>query len=573
VKFEVTSIWLILVLYLTLGKTNQRCTRLDLTLPIEARTLWLSHLLSLLTAGVIMLIVSGGILIAGTRLISRLPGHPLHIERDLMGAAPHLVAGLILVVALLQSRSRSLFLIPGTGRNKLLTAAFLAGVLLLLLLIIPYSPVLTLIPFAAGLALAYWNYKSIPNAYSIFPLRVNATGKITGESRAVTIDEPFARKEYIPGQRVRPLEHKRLLFRTMFRCFMQIEGLIKIPGIGIMVMIFLFLWGVVLSGFLSVWKNWEDDLRFTFVFITAYILFSGLRSQMKHMILLDPLPIARKNIFAVLVLPLLFAIMIGYGAGLIGIVFIDKPAEAVEFFDCDGYYCTRVPFEFCQISWTAPPPDNRSPWGESYEPWSRKLITGGRFEVYSPYSTTAGSSADFAALQISRAAEAIYGRSIPAEDIKNKYFVIEENRVTGLKEGGLTLQKDYPELERKGGGPFFPVFFMLMGWVWMIMIYLYMITFRAGVQERTRIAVFISLMVASFLLHFAPYAGAMGKIINLNAFIGFSSVLLRNLTEALPGGAVSIWIICVLLFLAAYRLARAQFERTEIIYKREVKNE
>jgi hypothetical protein len=571
--FEVTTIWLILAFYLTIGKTNQRCTLLDLSLPIEARTLWLSHFLSLITAGVIMLVVSGGILVAGTRLISRLHSQALHFERDLLSASPHMIAGLTLAVAVLQTRSHSLFRIPGNERNRLITAASLAGILVILLLIVDRSPVWILLLLAAAFALAYWNYRSVPSSYSIFPLQANGAATTFEDARTMSGDRRFAKQEYVSGRPIRPFEHKRLLLRMMLQCFMKIEGLIKIPGIGFFVMSFLFLWGVLISGFLMVWKMWEDDLRFTFLFITAYVLFSGLRAQMKQMVLLDPLPIARSTIFAVLILPLLFAIMIGYGAGSLGIVFLDKSTEAIEFFECDGYFCTRIPFEFCEITWHAPPPANASPWGESHEPWSRKIFAGGRFAVYSPFSTMRENSADFAALQISRAVEAIYGASIPPQEINDRYFVVEEGRVTSLKEGGLTLQKDYPELERRGGGPFFPIFFLLMGWVWMAMVGIYMRTFRAGIQERTRIAVFISLMAVSFLLHFLPFAGAISKIINLNALIGFSRVLIRESADALPGGDASIWIICFLLFWAAYRLAQGQFCRAEIAYRREIKNE
>ncbi len=571
--FEATSIWLILALYLAIGQTNQRCTLMDLSLPIQARTLWLSHFLSLITAGIIILIVSGGILVTGTRLLSRLPGQNMNLERDLLSLAPHMLAGLILAVALLQARSRSLFRIPGSGKNRLLTAASLAGVLFLLLLIIHRSPLLTLVPLAAGLALAYWNYKSVPITYSIFPLQANRTGRITAGTQAGISDKALAPQEHAPSRYNRPFEYKLLLYKTTFQCFMKIENLIKIPGVGLMVMTFLFLWGVVLSGFLFVWKMWEEDLRFMFVFITAYVLFSGLRAQMKQMVLLDPLPIARTTIFAILIFPLLAATMFGYGVGQIGIFLLEKPSEAIEFFECDGYYCTRIPFEFCQIAWQEPPPPSTSPWGESHKAWSRRLLRGGSSAVYSPYSTTDSSSADFAALQISRAAHAIFGRSIPQEEIKSKYFLTEANRVIGLKKGGLTLQQDYPDLKRKGAGPYFPIFFMLVGWIWMLMVYLYMKTFRPGIKESTRIAVFIILMAASFLLHLVPFAGAISKIINLNALIGFSLVLIREFTEAIPGGSVSIWIICSLLFYAGYLLARAQFERIEIVYKREMKNE
>jgi len=570
--FEATTVWLILAFYLTIGKTNQRCTLLDLTLPIPARKLWLSHFLSLIAAGAVTLAASAGILIGGIRLITRLSGRPAYSAGDLLSATPQIVACLILAAAVLQSLHPSLYAIPGTARNRLVKAVSLAGILLLLLLIIPHSPLLMLLPLLAGLILAYWNYRSIPAAYSVFPLQANGAGPAAEDARPETYGTRAAADAYADGRPLKRFEHKRLLFTTMFRCFMKVEGLIKIPGIGFMIMTFLFLWGVVLSGFLSVWRGWEEDLRSTFVFLTAYILFSGLRAQMKQMLLLDPFPIPRKTIFAVLILPLLFTVMLGYGAGHIGIALMQKNTEAVDFLDCRGTYCIRVPSDFYRIAWNGRIPRNTSPWGESHDAWSWSLFSGGSPAIYSPFSVPKECSADFAALQISRAVETVYGRSIPPNEIKNKYFVVEADTIIGLKEPGFTLQKDHPDLRRRSGGPFFPVFFMLSGLAWMLMVSIYMRTFRAGIQEGIRIAVFILLMVISFTLHFVPYAGAIGGFMSLDAMIGFFHVTIRSVTEALPGGSVSVWVICTVLFYAGYRLARLQFERAEIPYRREANN-
>jgi hypothetical protein len=570
---EVCTVWAILSLYLALGKPSYRCTPLDMTLPIPSHRLWLAHYASVLLSGFLMMLLSGTILVVGSQLLFHHAGDAPLSGRNLLSAAPHLLAVWLLVVTILQGLNPTLFRIPGTRRNRLLMATCIAGSLILLILIVPHSAVIALIPFIIALALTYRNYKSVPTAYSILPLKANGTGIAAAEIQEIKIERHYSDRALLPDQISGSFDNRRLLLTTVFRCFMKIEGFVKIPGTTFIVMVFLIVWGMLLSGFFTIWKGWDEDLRFTFIFITAYVLFSGFRKQLMQIFKLDSLPIPRRTLFAGLVTPLLLALMIGYGAGLIGITFLDKNKQIIEYLDCDGRYCIRVPYEFCQISWDGLPPDNTSPWGETHEAWMKPLFTGRRIALYSPFATYEGSSADFAALQISRAVESIYGKSIPADEIKSNYFEIEGDSVIGLKGSGLTLFEDYPDLKRRGDGPFFPIFFLLMGWVWMLLMIIYLKLFRPGTSERTRVIVYIALMVIAFALHFAPFAFAIAGWLNMGAAIGFFAILIRNASNVFPGSSILIWVICALLFLLSYRIAQKQFDRAEFLYTRETKND
>jgi hypothetical protein len=55
---------------------------------------------------------------------------------------------------------------------------------------------------------------------------------------------------------------------------------------------------------------------------------------------------------------------------------------------------------------------------------------------------------------------------------------------------------------------------------------------------------------------------------NMRVYIGFWKAFIRVLGEALPGGSIAVWVICALLFLAAYRLIEKQFKRIEMPVER-----
>ncbi len=553
---EIAMVWLVLSSYLAIGKTGERCSRFDLALPISSRKLWAAHTFAVVLSGALVLAVAGGIIVCGIRLLQRLPRSAPVLEQNLFDVVPILGAALILTVVLLGSPSLSLSSIPRSKRNGLIKAGVLAGMFGLITVLSRFTPFSAFVLLFAALVLAWRNYRALPVCFSLVPLQPD-----TDEEPAAPVEE----REWIAPTELmihRGFRQKSLLITTIYRC------LIKYRSVGLVIFPFLIGWGMLMSGFYSVWMGWEDEMRYTFILLTAFLLFSGTGGQLKKLYLLDPLPISRRLIFAILFLPYLFALFLGYGAGRIAVAAIEEPTSAITIIADNSCCYTRIPIEFCEIAWIGDPPDNNSPWGESHPAWKAPLFKGGGSALYSPFSTYENSSPDFVALQISRAVEAIYERIIPPDEIKDRYLDVAPDGSIGLKEGGITLLEDYPGMKHRSGGPVFPVMMFLAGIALFILLFVYLRTFRLSITDSVRKIVFVGLLLLAFLLHIVPYALAIGDYMNMRVYIGFWKAFIRVLGEALPGGSIAVWVICALLFLAGYRLIEKQFERIEMPVER-----
>jgi len=193
------------------------------------------------------------------------------------------------------------------------------------------------------------------------------------------------------------------------------------------------------------WSDWEEGVQLTYVILTAYMLFSYIWAPMSQLYLIDALPIRRRHLFALITLPSFVALLLGYGAGRVGFSFVDsgRPLIAYDRTEwprlCPPNRAThpllRVPGEFCRIAWDGRPPDITAPWGESHAALNFPVFKGSRAVVYSPFHTPEGCSQDFAAWQIGRAVEAVYGKSLPLGEVKERY----------LAGGGIDMRQDHAE--------------------------------------------------------------------------------------------------------------------------------
>ncbi|NIM65436.1 MAG: hypothetical protein GTO51_05525 [Candidatus Latescibacteria bacterium] len=549
---QVAMVWLVLSLYLAVGKIGERCSRFDMALPISSRKLWLAHSLAAVLSGGLVLAVATGIIEYGIRLLYRLPRPAPVLERNLFDMAPILGAALILTIVLLNSLDLSLSSIPSSKRNRLIKAGVLLGMFGLIIVLGRLSAFSAFIVLFAAFMVAWRSYRVLPVSFSLVPLQPD-----TDEEPAALAEE----QEWIAPTEPTiygGLRQKSSLTTTIYHC------LIKYRSIGLVVFPVLIGWGMLLSGFFSVWRGWEDELRYTLVLLTAYLLFSGIGGQLKKVYLFDHLPISRRLVFAVLCLPYLFAVFLGYGAGRIAVAAIEEPANAITYIADSSCCHIRIPIEFCRISWSGNPPDNTSPWGESHPAWKASLFKEGRSALYSPFDTPENSSPDFVALQISRAVEAIYERSIPPDDIKNRYLDVAPDGSIGMKGVGLTLLENYPDMKRRSNGPVFPVMILLASLALFILISIYLRTFRLSITDSVRKIVFIGLLLLTFVLHLMQYVLAIDDHMKMWVYIGFWKVFIRNLGDLLPGGSITIWVICALLFLIGYRLTEKQFEGIEM---------
>jgi hypothetical protein len=338
----------------------------------------------------------------------------------------------------------------------------------------------------------------------------------------------------------------------------------------------LILLGIVLSGFMSVWKDLELP-QLTWLFLTAYLLLSFLPAQMVPLQFVSLLPISFRRIFAYLMLPGILAFALGYGIGSVGKAGVQSSRLMVRFQKertsllptyASRFPQVRVPAQYFEIAWDGRAPDNASPWGESHPAHLDPLYAGSRIAVYAPFSTPKDCTPPFAALQISRAIKAVYGRSLSYQQVLDRYLEVTDNVAVALKDGGAPLLLDYPRLAPVAEIPLFPVIMLIVGGTWLLMAALYFRACRATVTDAGRRAVYFGVLAVVLLINVAPVATTITGFVRLEVGETFLRVLIRYAVNALPGGAPTLWLICALPLLGTYWLARSQFQRIELVPSR-----
>jgi hypothetical protein len=335
---------------------------------------------------------------------------------------------------------------------------------------------------------------------------------------------------------------------------------------------FIFFLGMLFSGFFNVMFG-DSDLQFTNLTLGGYIMMAFLATPMGFLHHLDGLPISRKSLFACLILTPLMVLLIGYGSGRLGMTYLQQPVPLVEYQEEESLLfpsykaddkLLRVPVDFCEIAWDGPAQLTLSPWGESHPPWEAPIFRGSRVVLYSPFSAPVGSSAEFVALQISRAIEVVYGMSIPHREILDRYLEADDDGVVAFKSSGFTLLEDFPELRAKPGAPLFPLIALSVGLQWLLLAFIYMGAFRATWSDRARKIVFFGLLAAAMGFHIGLFSLVIFDVTKIWLVMGLCSIIFKQLSSSLPGGPVLIWLSSGLVLYAAYRLVQARFERIEV---------
>jgi hypothetical protein len=423
--------------------------------------------------------------------------------------------------------------------------------LILVLSVLPFA--VSLLPLAVAVVLALRSFRTLPASLTLVPLPGAEDEQLADEESWTTPERPA------------------LLDATLYRIFtlgIAPTQALRVP-VNVISIPLLMAMGLVLSGF-----AFENPIRLTNVTLTAYMLLAFLAAPMAQLHLLDPLPISRRRLFAVLMLPGLLAVALGYGAGRVGVAMGDeKPAILFTSARARNHAPTfrgdaatlRVPAAQLRVAWDGAAPANEAPWGESHEAWQMPVYEGSRAVAYLPFSTTETSSADFVAWQISRSVEAVYGSAIPYQEIRDRYLEASPDGGVRLSSPeGLTLLADYPELNAGGEGPIFPVAMLLTGLLYLALGAAYFRAYRASVSEGMRKGAFFGLLGAALALHLAPFVAFMTGFVEDWVVLGVAEAGIHRLAALLPGHDFAIWLLCAVIFAAGYRLAQGAFERIEV---------
>ncbi len=547
-----TVFWIAAAVFLASPGCRSRSGPFALSLPIAPRTLWLLHLIAVILCGAIILAVTGALVIALGALGGLMPDGALPSGPDAPRLAIRLLAGLVLAAVFLQTRRPGLQTIPPDRSWVSFLTVTLAGSLILVVMLGDRPLWVSFVPLVVGAALAAHTYRALPASFSVVPLEPSPGGARRDEAR----DLRRSFEDDADRDRGGSLGRAWFLASTLYRT------LVKKPMAGLLIVPLLIFFGMVLAG--GVLDD-DGDFRYVHVAMVAYLLFAVSGPLAGRLYAIAHLPIPPRRLFAFVTLPGLFLLWIGYGAGSIMAARDGQSRELVTYRKTDCCYVLRVPIETCEIAWDGRPPGNGSPWGESHPPWTEPLFRGSRAVLYSPYSVPADASVEFVALQISRAAQSVYGERIPPKEIRDRYLDVDETGSVVPKPGGVSLAGDRPHLTPRIALPEFPVLMLASGILWLGALAAYLMAFRAAVSNGARKAVYVAILIVMLGAHIGQFVLAMVGWIRIWALSGAMRIGIRALTESVPGGAAGVWIGCALILAAAYWTVQRRFQRMEAV--------
>jgi hypothetical protein len=305
-----------------------------------------------------------------------------------------------------------------------------------------------------------------------------------------------------------------------------------------------------------------DNVRISYLFLSLTMLMSWVMVVLSKLYVIDPLPLSRRRVFAVLFLPMLLALALGYGVGERGNALFAK-GGAVRYEKNECCHGVHVPREHWEIAWDGKLPEIGSPWGETWTPEGRPVLAGSRAVLYNPFGTGDDSSAEFVALQLSRAVAAVYTERIPHSEIGERYLVTDGHGGARLKEGGFTLLDDYPGLRPPTGGRAFLTFFSCVAISFLLVAAVIFRIRRVGLSETATAYLFATLFSLILICGVGLMVTDALSLSDHGALARMVGISVRHLEERLPGGILALWGLTVLLLGGSYLLAQAEFRRVD----------
>lgn len=568
------ALWLPLAAHLAFGGIGARCTQFDMALPLTARRLWLTHLVGVTLSAGAVLATAAGVVRLHDWLVGNLPGNPPLPQPGVSSVAIPLVSSMLLALPILIGVQPALHRIRGSRGYALLVLTCAAGVAGLTVALGAVAPGWALVPVAAALVLAARTYRSLPVAFTLVALTAENGGARTTDGES---EKAGALPAFTDRGRAGKWHSYWMICRILFKGIAPGQ-LVKVSVVVWLGFPIIFAWGLFVSGLFYD----AEPIRYSYVVLSAYLLFCFIAGPMAQLHILDPLPVSRRALFFCLTVPFLTLLALGYGAGRFGMVTLKDPVALIEFQEADSYRSppyreeapmVRVPVEFLAVAWDGEPPPSGSPWGESHPAWRIPLFRGARAALYSPFSTPADSSPDFAALQISRAVEAVYGESVSAEEIRRHYLEVDGDQGVRWKDEGAPFRERYGRLEPRIYVPVFPVVFTILTLFFLLFTTLYARSFRATVSDKLRLFVYFGVLAFALAVHITPFVFLIAGITKDWVLAGVVKILTRRVVEAMPAGSLVVWAVCLLVLLGGYWMAQGRFQGIEVPLPRGKKEE
>ena len=558
VALTLLAIWLPTAVYLGVASGERRCSRFDMGLPVSSSDLWIAHGLAMVCSGLVVLAVTAW----ATWALGWVAGHwvdeiPVAFVQGVLPLALRAAAVSLLSVAISQGVSPSLERIP-SGRTLVWSIIGLAGVLYGLLVVLAVLPLaVSLVPVAAA-ALVWRTLRDLPGAMVVAPLEAAAPRGL-GRCGMAEASSGEQAPDWGAVRRRGPAGRAWSLVTTIYR------STTKMPLAPALAAPILALAGFTMAGAFGGAIRGDDSIRFSLLFLISYVLLSFGGLPPRRLYVFDAIPVSRRFIFAVIHVPLVLLLGLGYGAGRIVADRAENARELIGYVERDDHYYVSVPLRNGGIALDGSPPAATSARGESHDVWSREVWSGRSGVVHSKFSTPPGSSREFVALQISRAVKDIYGEELPAEEVSARYLAVDAAGRIVPAGSDLTLKGDHPEWSVLSHGPVFPVMMLAVCGMWLLALSAYLGSLRPGFTEKQRKGRFWWGMVILMGLHLMQFVLMFTETLDHWILSGFWMIAIGELTARLPGGAVSVWILCGLIFLLLYRMAARRFVRVESV--------
>ena len=291
--------WGFLGLYLGLGPVSRRASAFDLALPIDARRQWLGHLAALALGGALML---GGLFLP-LALVERF-GELTKIDLGLGRHAVLLAATFLLAAALLEGKEPRLAETPSGGAALTRRMPVIVGVWALLLVLIALPTAVTVLPILAAGILVARTWRRLPAGFVVAPREGAAAGP---------------RAENLSWESVAGTLRPNVLLR--------VGGIVARHPFYWAILPTIFVYGLILGGLL-VAESGDPDERYIFLPLAVYLLIAFAELGPKLLPRFDALPISRAKIFALVILPQLAVLALGYGAGHLAMLRVGSPYTA-----------------------------------------------------------------------------------------------------------------------------------------------------------------------------------------------------------------------------------------------------
>lgn len=547
----VVLIWTMITMMLGFSQVGLRTDSLKLSLPVAARKVWLARVTSILLFMIGMIAASVLFMV----LVSR-GERPPFILSDAAPFAAALVAVILLAVALVQCYRPSLSEVPMRRLPVLYMVTVWGVCLAVLFVLVSVRPVWSVLPAVLSLLLLASVWRKIPKSFVGQP--VGTPSLSTRDDTSATSILPRAKVAWsVTPDGLSRRQWRRLLTKTILRTLYQPA----LPAV-IVAAIVAFL-GVYISGFYPeplsgpVYLLWIVGIAPVMVVWPASRVFK-----------LDHLPLSRRAIFPFLSLPMIVLLWVGFmGSTIIGHTFAPREPlrEYLSTRECPFY--SRVPDRFLRVAWDGNPPVITAPWGETHQPWVCRPIKGRRAVLYSPYSIPKGSSRDFAAWQLSREIEIVYGAAVSPETINegfDRYFETREDGTYKLIAWGDPLRADLPALELQDWVRPMVATSLITAIVWFLVVGWLVRTFFAGASPSTFSAVarVLPALVPIVFVAVIVWLGEFGYTSSWK-LTALGNAAIRRVANALPSNPVAMWGMFVIIVAALYLFAETSFRRAQ----------